>query len=91
MWDADWRYTEVRDRERFTRELFDRNADPREEHDLAAARPDLVELYSAALDARFGKERRRLQDPATDADPPEIDPEMLERPEALGYVEVGGE
>ena len=60
------------------------------EHDVAEAHPELVELYSGVLDARFGKERRCLQESAGEVESPEIDPEMLERLEALGYVEVGG-
>jgi arylsulfatase A-like enzyme len=35
VWDADWRYTEIRSDSVFTAELFDRRGDPREEHDLA--------------------------------------------------------
>lgn len=91
VWDDRWRYTEIQDPGVFTAELFDRRADPREEHDLSEARPDLVELYSAALDARFGPERRRIQDPGATPPGTELDAETLERLRALGYVEVGGD
>lgn len=90
VWDAQWRYTEIQDGARRTAELFDRRADPAEEHDLAAGRPDLVDLYSAALDARFGPERRVVQDPDAPPAGTELDPATLERLRALGYVEVGG-
>lgn len=93
VWDADWRYTEIRSDSSLSAELFDRRMDPREEHDLAGARPELVEFYSAVLDARFGVERRLLQD-APDSldtpDPVEVDPLIEERLRALGYVDGGG-
>ena len=91
VWDSEWRYTELQLDSVFTAELFDRDADPREENDLARERPDLVEHYSAALDARFGVERRLLQDGPAVADPPALDPEIEERLRALGYVDGGGD
>lgn len=90
VWDARWRYTEIQDPDRFTVELFDRQADPREEHDLAALRPDVAARYAAALDARFGPERRLLQDRSGESPAVDIDPATLERLRALGYVDVGG-
>jgi arylsulfatase A-like enzyme len=90
VWDADWRYTEIMLGEVFTAELFDRSTDPREENDRAAQRPDLVELYAAALDLRFGPERRLVQDKQAAPIPVELDPEVEERLRALGYVDGGG-
>jgi arylsulfatase A-like enzyme len=90
VWDDRWRYTEIRDQDRFTAELFDRRADPGEAQDVAAEHPDLVARYAAALDARFGEERRSLRGEADSTRIPEIDPEMRERLEALGYTGVGG-
>jgi len=91
VWDADWRYTEIRSDSVFTAELFDRRADPREEHDLSGARPELVEFYSAVLDGRFGVERRLLQDRSAGASPVDLDPVIEERLRALGYVDGGGD
>ena len=91
VWDGEWRYTEIRDRDVFTKELFDRRADPQEARDLAGERPHLVERYSAALDARFGADRRSLRGEADSTATPEIDPEMRERLEALGYTGGGGQ
>jgi hypothetical protein len=91
VWDADWRYTEIRSDSVFTAELFDRRADPREEHDLFEARPELVEFYSAVLDGRFGVERRLLQDRSAGASPVDLDPVIEERLRALGYVDGGGD
>ena len=90
VWDDRWRYTEIQDPGRFSAELFDRRADPGETHDLAGDRPDLVALYSAALDARFGPERRLLQDPDAPRPVLELDAATRERLRALGYVDVGG-
>ena len=86
VWDADWRYTEIQLDSLLTVELFDRHADPREEVNLAKQRPDLVELYSAALDVRFGPERRLLSQPGTKPDAVELAPEVEERLRALGYL-----
>jgi len=91
VWDDQWRYTEIRDRDAFTSELFDRRADPGEARDASGERPDLVERYSEALDARFGVDRRSLRGEADSTATPEIDPEMLERLEALGYTGGGGQ
>jgi len=90
VWDADWRYTEILLDGKLTAELFNRALDPREELDLAEQRPDLVELYSAALDLRFGPERRRVQDRDAPPTPVQLDPEVEERLRALGYVDGGG-
>jgi arylsulfatase A-like enzyme len=91
VWDAHWRYTEIDVDGRFTAELFDRLDDPREERDVSADHPDLVEFYSAALDLRFGTERRLVQDPAATPAPLDLDPAIADRLRALGYVDVGGD
>jgi arylsulfatase A-like enzyme len=90
VWDDRWRYTEIRDGDRFTKELFDRRADPKEERDVAAGHPEVVARFAAALDARFGVERRSLRGEADPTRTPEIDPEMRERLKALGYTGLGG-
>lgn len=91
VWDERWRYTEIDVDGRFTAELFDRIDDPREERDVSADHPDLVEFYSAALDLRFGTERRLVQDPAATPAPLDLDPAIADRLRALGYVDVGGD
>lgn len=91
VWDADWRYTEFVDGGVLTASLFDRRADPREEHDLAPEHPELVELYAAALQARFGSDRPSILVPGAVAPEVELDPETRARLQALGYVDVGGE
>jgi len=89
VWDDRWRYTEIRDGERFSAELFDRRADPREEHDLSAARSEVAARYAGYLDERFGVDRANLRGEPESA-PARIDPEMRERLEALGYTGSGG-
>ena len=44
----------------------------------------------AALDLRFGQERRLVQDPDAAPEALEIDPEVVERLRALGYTGAGG-
>jgi arylsulfatase A-like enzyme len=90
VWDANWRYTEMMLGGLFTAELFDRSADPGESRDVAGERSDLVELYAAALDLRFGEERRLIQDQDAVPNPVVLDPEVEERLRALGYVDGGG-
>jgi arylsulfatase A-like enzyme len=90
VWDAHWRYTEIFLDGALTTELFDRQTDPAEETNLASERPDLIAVYAAALDARFGTERRLVQDPDSDPGAVDLDPELIERLRALGYVDVGG-
>jgi arylsulfatase A-like enzyme len=90
VWDDEWRYTEIFLRGKRTAELFDRRADPAEENNLAEDRPDLVELFSAALDLRFGTERRLIQEADAEAVPVDLDPAVIERLRALGYVDAAG-
>lgn len=90
VWDKDWRYTEIRLDSLLTAELFDRSADPREEVNLASERPDLVELYSGALDLRFGPERRLVLERGSEPEPVELPLGVEERLRALGYVGGSG-
>ncbi len=90
MWDKDWRYTEIRLDSLLTAELFDRSADPREEVNLASERPDIVELYSGALDLRFGPERRLVLERGSEPEPVELPLGVEERLRALGYVGGSG-
>jgi len=85
VWNADWRYTEIKDKKVRTAELFDRRADPREENDVAAERSDVVETFRAALDLHYGTERRWVDTGESKAVP--IDEETAERLRALGYIE----
>lgn len=63
-------------------ELFDRQRDPGETHDLSATHPDLLRLYRT----RILERTERLKDPVA---PPAValTPEVRQRLEALGYVE----
>jgi arylsulfatase A-like enzyme len=64
-------------------ELYDLEADPREEHDQAARRPDVVR----ALDAHLGH-WTAAHDGARDIPPPAALPPERERElRALGYLE----
>lgn len=61
-------------------ELFDLQKDPREHHNLARARPDLVRAFTA--DVRAWKARYVGKGAADQA----VDPEALEELRALGYL-----
>ncbi len=67
------------------RELFDLTRDPGERHDLSAERPEVI----AELDARLMTLIELLSDPTemeTDENPEDLDPDLRERLEALGYI-----
>lgn len=85
VWNDEWRMTEIKLDTLGTRELFDRRADPREENDLADARPEIVETFRSALDLHFGPERRWIAVGEVQEIP--IDEETAERLRALGYIE----
>ena len=61
-------------------ELFDLRKDPRERHNLAGARPDLVRVFTAEVQAW---KTRYVRKAATEGS---IDPEALEELRALGYL-----
>jgi arylsulfatase A-like enzyme len=63
-------------------ELFDRRADPREQRNLAALRPDLAQALVAEIDAW---RRRDLREGAAGA-AQTIDPTTAEELRALGYI-----
>ena len=85
VWNHEWRYTEIRETTKGSRELFDRRVDPREENDLSEERPEVVETFRAAMDLHFGPERRWIA--REDAEAVPIDDETAERLRALGYIE----
>jgi arylsulfatase A-like enzyme len=66
-------------------ELYDRRADPLDQHDLAAAHPEVVAALRAELE-RWRADAARLALPKADAAGP-LAPEEAERLRALGYVE----
>jgi arylsulfatase A-like enzyme len=66
-------------------ELYDRRADPLDQHDLAAAHPEVVAELRGELE-RWRAEAARLALPKADAASP-LAPEEAERLRALGYVE----
>jgi arylsulfatase A-like enzyme len=63
-------------------ELFDRRADPREQGNVAALRPEVVQALVAEIEAW---RRRDLREGAADA-VQTIDPETAEELRALGYI-----
>jgi arylsulfatase A-like enzyme len=64
-------------------ELYDLAADPVEEHNLIADRPQLAQ----ALDAELRSWLRSLQPQHSDAQHSELDPVTKKALEALGYVQ----
>lgn len=65
------------------RQLFDLAADPREQHDLAAERPELVQAFAQALALRRGAATGAA--PSRDLDT--LPPELRERLRSLGYAD----
>ena len=63
-------------------ELYDLEADPGEEVDLSAERPEVVETLEGQLDRWLASER--LADPTHE---PALDPETIEALRELGYME----
>jgi arylsulfatase A-like enzyme len=63
-------------------ELFDRRRDPFELHNIADEHPELVERYRPEVLARAARLNNPIVPPAT-----KETPELLDRLEALGYVE----
>jgi arylsulfatase A-like enzyme len=80
--DGDWKL--IRELRTGRLALYDLSADPAEQNDLAATRPDERERLRALLDATLG-----AATPDTDplAMPQRLEPETQERLKALGYVE----
>ena len=73
----------IRDHKADTWELYDLEADPREQTDLASSNPELVAELGAALEAWRG----RTTDGTVSEDPVAISAEDAARLEALGYLE----
>lgn len=73
---ARWKYIVTAGRE----ELYDLAADPDESHDLAGAEPRTVRRLRAELRAQLERYPLNILDPG------EIDPVLLERLRALGYL-----
>jgi arylsulfatase A-like enzyme len=69
--------------------LYDLAADPFELADVAAAHPEVVRELAAVLDARVAAQQREGEALRGGAPPaaPEVDPELVQRLEALGYAE----
>ena len=79
------RFKLIRDEETGTEELYDILADPDEQMDIAALRPDLVASMGRALDERiatFERASRRMRAPGT-----RLSAEEIELLRGLGYVE----
>ena len=69
-----------------TFELYDLEADPAERNDLAAERPDLVEVLAGRMDAELA--HRLAEGPSADLAPEYVDlsPEDIAKLKALGYL-----
>jgi arylsulfatase A-like enzyme len=80
--DGDWKL--IRDLRTGALALYDLAADPGEQRDLAASRPEERERLRALLDAEFGG-GHPAQDPL--ALPAPLEPETRERLRALGYLD----
>lgn len=66
-------------------ELYDLEADPAEQNDLAAARPGLRKRMLAALERELPAGAAPVADPL--ARPEELDPETRKRLQELGYID----
>ncbi len=65
-------------------ELYDYDADPMDQNDLAADNPEVVERLAAELDAWH---ERALAAKIEEADTADLSPEELSRLRALGYIQ----
>ncbi len=74
-----WKYIEFLSEDRI--ELFDLSKDPAEMHDLASSHPHIVASIASQLDSLEQHLGARALDDV------EIDPVLLEKMKALGYVE----
>jgi hypothetical protein len=85
VWDDRYRLLRFMQGEKTWEELYDRENDPAEHHDLAGTLPEVQARLAEVLDARYPAGAVLLASPREADD--DMDPQVRERLRALGYVD----